>query len=335
MSAARRMVYPEDLVRRRGSWFGQLPKGWWTPHRHYEDVIARIWPKSPRKDGKKADEDQAGLILSQVAWEAGGRHVWRLDAASAFALAMTDPPDWWDDEDGMVAGVTGDSSCIYVVLPPELIQTDHGVSVDGIYILDSWFRHDDGTKTADLRVTWTSGTGFRSLGHIGPSERQQLVDELRARRSDHTLRAPALAWNLLAALRHTHSLSVNVATPPRASGTTARLEEKLGKTRVPHREIKLALAPTERPIGVVQEMPERGDAGDAGRTVAGHWVRGHWHRYWVVRLAEGDRPDATREEDGRVLHRVARWVKPYLSGDLAVAPRATANVRMVELPVSE
>jgi len=132
-----------------------------------------------------------------------------------------------------------------------------------------------------------------------------------------------IVLNFLAAMRYTKRLEATEHKLPKASPKEERHERRTGRTRAPWTTIKLAVGGSEPAIQ--REIQARAPAASTGATHAspvGHWVTGHWHRYWVLQPDANDKPDATKDEDGRVLHRVARWLQPYFVDGPVPAPSA-------------
>lgn len=334
---SRKMTYPEDVEARRGA-IAPLLNEWVRLTGDPQEAMERVFDETVAPwNSALSDTTQwtrRARVYAQASWEVGGRVCWSLDAETAFALAMTVPPER-SLSHAPVRDATG-TECVFVEIPPLLwvrpsvvrpvpgtTGPEADVPVIGLYMWDAV--DEEGTFVQTLSVA--AGRSGGVICFADGLDNNRGVGLLAAADPAEPARAALIALNLLAALRHTRIVERRIETFPTIRNPgKAKIEARRGLTRAPITHIRLEVGP---PMGTVQERRVRpeGPPEAPGSTTAPHWVRGHWHRFWTGTPEPTDRPDAERPSKHCTLHRVTRWVRPYFTGDAPpVAPRVSVGL---------
>ena len=127
---------------------------------------------------------------------------------------------------------------------------------------------------------------------------------------DNGIREAAIALNFLVALNTQHLDTEHVAARTAPNPKKRRMREKGGEVFEAYTHVYLR-------GGQKRSGGGSGRGGKSGHTLD-HTVsvKGHWHSYWVTsEHLEGQPSLGTRMNDhGTQLHRVVRWVHPYIKG---------------------
>lgn len=289
------------------------------------DLLCARRDAEAKRLGNSLDPSTFEVLQFHINWKADSR-IYALDEGVQWALERTRPPEWQEDGDGYVAHALGArrGAAVWVQFGRPLMMTNPRHALVGCFIADavkpdgmrtdvatSIMVHDSLPIAPNLIVV--IGMTMRAEGVRFAFDYGRFSNVLNAHPPDVEENLVAyIALNFLAAMRYTKRLEAIEHKLPKASPKEERHERRTGRTRAPWTTIKLAVGGSDPPIQ--REIQTRAPAASADGThaaPAAHWVTGHWHRYWVLQPDANDKPDATKEEEGRVLHRVARWLQPY------------------------
>lgn len=276
--------------------------------------------------GVEPDNRQKTRVLSELEYcRVKSKHhqdpIWVLDEDCARALAETDPP-----VDRFTTEVIQDRlklpfPCLFLSMPPIFSLRDEtgDHAIEGIYLAEDRASldalHPDGVPTIlFVGVGRCNGTYRLSDGSLELDDclRSFLLGagislEFLGEESD-ALSIARLGVNFLLAL-HSGYLQTETVRPIVPKNATKRdKRERRGEMFEPHTVVRLGAKARRAQRASLHE-------GTGSKvTHRAHLVRGHWHAYWV---SDREGHVSLEEKEGKhgTLHRIAKWIFPFVRGE--------------------
>lgn len=283
--------------------------------------------------------DAIPLFLAEMQWATAGFPLWAINAELAALLSNTDPPLQGLALAAFSAALRLPFCGLQLVLPPLLRLEFPGTAatvVESIVLAESAafssetavrYRDavDEAARNAVMRTaTWHPALLAVAVGTISGPQRKIITPhrlfcpgDAARMPSEYASMAPFenFVLNFLVALNASY-LATSCRNAPKAQRAKKRRE--VHERQITHAYTYVSLTGPKQPPGAPTERDKR----PTDRTQRSHWVRGHWHAYWGKDAGECMILDSRELEDGTVLFKYLRWIKPYLTGvDQAPQPR--------------
>jgi len=282
----------------------------------------------------------ASISLAMTAWRRCGAPVWLIENTLAELLAETEPPMGVVTPAEMKNNLQLPFRSLCLLLPvgvlslassdgteftvEALVLSDAAVLTQdarrsvkvamagGVEATNEWFRQ----PASELWVrsihvaAFTQAQTRRNI--MGPSMATYISPGAGVLGGEDHLAVRAFVCNFLLALKGRY-LRRTEREPTHSCRRQKELPPHAQKQTKPYTVVGLT-TPVQ---GSPQAPKHRGS-----RNVRSHWVRGHWHAYWGQDAGERLILDSRERDDGVVVFKYLRWLKPYLKGTgEAASPR--------------
>jgi len=278
------------------------------------------------------------LLIAEIQWEDAGSPVWMLSADLVELLSQTEPPlslitrAVLDDQLKLpFAGL-----CLTLPVGLKIPHSKGVMEVEALLLAETSVL----SKDASCQVEAAEKTGAYGDAwlHTQTLEWDPAVVVVAVCKPRHPNESIGAAYTIspdthlseldmdAADITEVRNFALNFLLALKGgytTHTTCRPGKRRDRGRRPGPERKLTKPYTL--VGLTTPKTLNSTAANPGiadRTVRAHWVRGHWHAYWGKDAGERMILDSRELEDGTVLFKYLRWIKPYLTGvDQAPQPR--------------